>query len=94
MAGRLDVARGVAKWFQSLWDAQTELPDTLYAAWEGDGLVREWPEDPVRGAPADFFLVTHFQEPRQASYNPGIAAAFLARYGAATGDAARAHARA
>lgn len=87
MTGRLDVARGAARWFRLLWDAQTELPDTLYAAWEGDGLVREWPDDPVRGAPADFFLVTRFQEPRQASYNSGIAGAFLSRFASATGDA-------
>ena len=88
MAGRLDVARGVAKWFRSLWDAQPELPGHAVRGLGGRRARARVAGGPGAGRTADFFLVTHFQEPRQASYNPGIAAAFLARYGAATGDAA------
>jgi hypothetical protein len=87
MTGQIDVARAVARWLRSLWDAQPELPDALYSAWEGDGLVLEWEDTPVRGIQAGFYLVTRFQEPRQAFYNPGIAAAFLSRFASATGDA-------
>jgi hypothetical protein len=88
VSGRLEMARKAAGWFRMLWDAQPDLPESLYAGWDRSGLRTSWPADAVRGMPADFIYVTRLQEPRQTFYNPGIAAAFLGRYFMATGDQA------
>jgi hypothetical protein len=63
----------------SLWQAQPELPTRLYVAWDDRGLVTEFPPELA------YSLVTDFTEPRQAFFNPGIGAAFLARYYMQTG---------
>ncbi|MDN5913553.1 MAG: hypothetical protein L0I76_00270 [Pseudonocardia sp.] len=77
--GRTDVADAVYGWFRALIAAQPELPRRLHVGWGPDGLITEVPEDDA------YNLVVDFAEPRQAFHNPGIGAAFLARYGAATG---------
>jgi hypothetical protein len=81
LTGRIDVADGAFHWFRSLWDAQPDLPRKLYLAWDDKGLVTEFADDVAFGRVIDF------QAPRQAFFNPGIAAAFLGRYAMATGTA-------
>ena len=80
--GRMDLADGAARWMRALWEAQPELPRRLYTATDGTRLITDVGDD----AEAAFGLVTDFDLPRQAFYNPGIAAAFLGRYAMATGD--------
>jgi len=82
-AGRLEVADGAFRWFRLLHALQPELPHTLYSATDGGALIT----DPGDDARERFGLVTDLTAPRQAFYNPGIAAAFLGRYAAATGSA-------
>lgn len=82
MTGHRDVADGAYRWFRALLAAQPELPDRLYTAWEPAGLVTDVPEEDDDA----FVVVTDFRRPRQAFYNPGIGAAFLARYFMATGE--------
>jgi hypothetical protein len=81
LTGRRDVADGAFHWFRALWEAQPELPRKLYIAWDDDGLITEFPPEVAFGRVIDF------QAARQAFFNPGIAAAFLGRYGMATGNA-------
>lgn len=85
VAGRTRLARRVFRRCLELYRAQPELPERLYACWDENGLITD-----VAGADEmlSFDLVTDFAEPRQASYNPGITAAFCGRYFAATGDVA------
>jgi hypothetical protein len=80
--GRPDVAEAAFGWFRLLHALQPELPGTLYSATDGGRLIT----DPGEDARERFGLVTAFDRPRQAFYNPGIAAAFLGRYAAATGS--------
>ena len=78
------LADGAYRWLQDLYDLQPELPARLYTGYDGTRLIC---------APRDvnddrFGLVTEFHAPCQAFYNPGIAAAFLARYSAVRGETA------
>lgn len=79
--GHLDLAHGAYRWFQTLWDAQPALPTLLYSATNGPDLITDVAGDDHLA----FQVVTDFTRPRQAFYNPGITAAFLGRYGMATG---------
>jgi hypothetical protein len=81
--GRAATARGAFEWLRRLYEAQPQLPARLYSAWGDEGLITEVPPGDDRLA---FQLVTDFTKPCQAFYNPGIAAAFCARYHAATRD--------
>jgi hypothetical protein len=79
-AGDEEVAAGCFRWIADVHAAQPELPARLYTACGPDGLL-------TQPAPAvEWEVVTDFTRPRQAFYNPGIAAAFLGRYALATGD--------
>ncbi len=82
--GRREAADAAFRWFQLLHRLQPELPRTLYSATDG-GRLMTGPVDDPRDR---FGLITEFDRPRQAFYNPGIAAAFLGRYAAATGSSA------
>lgn len=77
--GQRDVADRAFRWVARLYEAQPEFSQRLYTGWHEDGLVTDI--DPS----LEFELVTDFEKPRQAFYNPGIAAAFLARYFMQTG---------
>jgi hypothetical protein len=78
------LADGAYGWLATLHNLQPELPDRLYTACDGGRLICRADEvDEDR-----FGLVTEFNAPRQAFYNPGIAAAFLARYSAQRGEPA------
>ncbi|MFP5331241.1 MAG: hypothetical protein ACLGHX_02600, partial [Acidimicrobiia bacterium] len=79
--GRSDLADGAFHWLKNLYTAQTELPERLYTATDGDRLIRPGDDETLA-----WQVVTDFTRPRQAFYNPGIAAAFLGRYHMATGD--------
>ena len=72
--GRHDVADAAFGWFERLWDAQPDLPRTLYPSWGPDGLRT------VADRGDDFWTIVDFTKPRQAFYNPGISAAFLSKY--------------
>jgi hypothetical protein len=78
--GDREVADGCFRWIAGIHAAQPDLPARLYTARGPEGLL-------TRPAPAvEWEVVTDFSLPRQAFYNPGIAAAFLGRYALATGD--------
>ncbi len=86
--GHTDVADRVNDWFETLLAAQPELPSRFYVGQTTTGLITDIPQ-------ADRYnLMVDFALPRQAFHNPGIGAAFLARYADRTGatharDAAR-----
>lgn len=82
--GRRELADGAFRWLSSLYAAQPDLPSRLYTATEGDQLLAVDEEDPALA----WQTITDFTQPRQAFYNPGIAAAFLARYYMVTRDEA------
>ena len=77
--GRFDVADAVYGWFTTLLAAQPELPRRFFVSRDPRGLVTDVPAEDA------YNLVVDFAQPRQAFHNPGIGAAFLAKYGAATG---------
>lgn len=81
--GRTATACGAFAWLSRLYAAQPELPTRLFSVWEDEGLIVDVPPGDDRLA---FQLVTDFTKPCQAFYNPGISAAFCARYYAATRD--------
>lgn len=81
--GDRGMADGAYRWLRALYELQPELPNRLYTGTDGTRLLSA-EEDIASDA---FGLVTDFSLPRQAFYNPGIAAAFLARYSAQRGDA-------
>jgi hypothetical protein len=78
LTGRQGMADRVYGWLSRLYEAQPELPERLFTTCDEEGLVTDITEKD------SFDRVINFQAPRQAFYNPGIAAAFLGRYGAAT----------
>ena len=77
-----EIADGAFRWLSNLYEAQPELPNRLYTGWDNNGLITDIQND----EDSQFHLLTDFQKPRQAFYNPGIAAAFLARYFMYTGN--------
>ncbi|HEY8447989.1 MAG TPA: hypothetical protein VIL01_12865 [Thermomicrobiales bacterium] len=82
ITGQLERAIAVGAWLERLWQAQPDLPHVLYTVWtQADGLVTRPPagEDPRH-------YVNDAREELQLHYNGGIAAAFLAQLGMATGD--------
>lgn len=79
--GTMDLAHGACRWLQLLFDAQPELPKRLYTATDGPHLFTDAGGDEQLA----WETVTDFTKPRQAFYNPGIAAAFLSKYAMATG---------
>lgn len=79
--GRTEEADRVHDWFAELLAAQPDMPARFYVGQRANGLITDVPE-------ADRYnLVVDFRAPRQAFHNPGIGAAFLARYAARTGRA-------
>lgn len=80
--GHTDLAHGAYEWISALFKAQPELPSRLYAATEGSRLITDTGDNEDLA----WQVVTDFTKPRQAFYNPGIAAAFLGRYYMATGN--------
>jgi hypothetical protein len=77
--GQHDVAEGVFEWLSRLFEAQPELPERLYLAWD-DGLVTDIAPD------AAFMSVVDFTKEKQAYFNPGMAAVFLAGYAMQNAD--------
>jgi len=80
--GDTDLADGAFLWFGLLYEAQPDLPHRLHSAMEDTSLIVDTGGD----AELEWQVVTDFHKPRQAFYNPGIAAAFLGRYYMATRD--------
>jgi hypothetical protein len=81
-AGRTGVADGAYRWLRRLWDAQPVLPERLYTSWDAHGLMTE-----VEPGASSWAIYTDFHTRRQQFYNPGMAAAFLARYADVTRSA-------
>jgi hypothetical protein len=79
--GTMDLAHGAYRWLRLVFDAQPDLPTRLYTATDGTRLLT----DTGRDEQLTWEIVTDFGKPRQAFYNPGIAAAFLSKYYMATG---------
>ena len=78
--GRGEVADAAYRWVYSLWQAQPELAEKrLYVDTDDVGIVTKVPNELA------YALVTDLNKPRQAYFNPGIGAAFLARYYMKTG---------
>jgi hypothetical protein len=88
MTGRSEVAARCFTWLTDLYQLQPDLPSRLYTARDEDGLMSPAGESPPTrfGSSFEFEVITDFNKPKQAFYNPGIAAAFLARYYMVTGD--------
>lgn len=77
LVGEDVMAERAWQWMLNLHQGQPELPHRLYSATDADGvIITDLGDDPRER----FGLCTDFAQPRQAFYNPGIAAAFLARY--------------
>jgi hypothetical protein len=80
-AGHLDVARGVARFLATVWEAQPEPEAALYYIYRpGSGLVTETEPEKVKN------IVVRVAEPRQRYFQIGIATAFLTKLAQATGD--------
>lgn len=77
--GQRDVAEGVFRWLSRLLEAQPELPERLYLVWD-DGLVTDTAPDTA------FMTVVDFTKEKQAYFNPGMAAVFLAGYAMQNAD--------
>lgn len=80
--GDMDLADGAYRWMRLLYEAQPDLPSRLYSATNDSALIVDTGGDER----LEWQVVTDFHKPRQAFYNPGIAAAFLGRYHMATGS--------
>jgi hypothetical protein len=80
VTGRTAAADGVCSWLKQLYAKQPELPTKLYTGLRNGELVTTF------GAKEAFVRVVDFSAPKQAYFNPGIAAAFLAGYSQKTGD--------
>jgi hypothetical protein len=77
---QLDIAEGAYRWIRELYRLQPELPARLYTRTTSAGLFTDPAPNLLWGSVIDF------TKPRQAFFNPGLAAAFLARYALETGD--------
>lgn len=80
LTGNDDMAAGAFSWISELYTLQPQLPEMLYSATDGEGALLVDVPEPDDGGRERFGLITDLRRPRQAFYNPGIAAAFLARY--------------
>jgi hypothetical protein len=80
--GHTELAHGAYRWMKSLFEMQPELPHRLFSATAGSQLLT----DPENDSELEWQIITDFTKPRQAFYNPGIAAAFLGRYYMTTGE--------
>ena len=80
--GRLDVARGVGRWMQTLMAAQPNYPQQLYSVYSrAEGLhTNPNPDDEIR------YVMSRDAERDQFFFHPGIAGGFLARLYQATGE--------
>lgn len=73
ITGDWEAARRAARWLETLWQRQPQLPERLFTVWTRDaGLVTEPPPgEDIR------HYINESQAERQLYYNGGIAAAFL-----------------
>ena len=92
--GQIEAARKAGVWFRRLWELQPDIEHRLYAVFSrAKGLVTgadasesagSWSSDLPEH---EFVYVTKKDEPWQAHFNGGIAAAFLTQLHTATGKA-------
>ncbi len=80
--GRLDVARGVGAWMKRMMDEQPNYPEELWTVYSrAGGVVTE-----VLDGDDFRYALTRDESRDQSFYHPGIAAGFLSRLYAATGE--------
>ena len=81
-AGRMEVARGVGRWMETLLRGQPNFPKQLYGVYSrARGVITEFdPEDEFR------YVLNHDAQKDEPFYNPGIAAGFLSQLYMATGE--------
>lgn len=91
--GRLDVARGAARWMKSIMAAQPNYPQQMYTVFSRANGLYTKPVSEVgessgkRGVPPDFRYVLNQDATRdQSFFHPGIAGGFLARLFQSTGE--------
>lgn len=80
LAGRPDIYEPVFGWIRKLRAGQTEWPHVLHSGMVGEIVEKNPP------ASLPWLLITDFTKPRQSYFTSGIAAMFLAAYGARTGN--------
>jgi len=81
MTGHIAECKNVARFMRTLWEAQPEPENALYIIYKpGDGIKTDFPEERQR------LYSIALGRTRQAYFNMGIAAAFLAKLTMATGD--------
>ena len=82
--GRIEVARGVGRWFREVMRQQPDYPRRLHGVYSrARGLITKAdPTDPIR------YVLAQDAASDQYFFNPGIAAGFLCRLHQATGEAA------
>lgn len=85
LTGETEMAERAHRWMARLYEQQAYLPDLLYTATDDTGTLLDPPDD---DPDLRWQVLTDLRAPRQAFYNPGIAAAFLARYHTRNGDPA------
>ncbi len=80
--GRIDVARGVGRWMNTLLRGQPNFPQQLFGVYSRTrGVITEPdPQDEFR------YVLNRDARKDEPFYNPGIAAGFLARLYQATGE--------
>ena len=80
--GRMDVARGVGRWMQTLMEEQPNYPEEMYTVYSrATGLI-------TTAEPGQIFryVLDNDTSRDQSFYHPGIAGGFLARLYQATGE--------
>lgn len=80
VTGNRQMADGVHRWLRHTYEEQPDLPHRLFTTRRGSSVVTDFSESEA------FSRVVVFQASRQAYFQPGIAAAFLAGYAGQTGD--------
>jgi hypothetical protein len=81
LTGHVSEARNVGRFLRTVWHAQPDPERELFFAYRpGEGLRTDFPDERQR------LYSVRADQPRQMYFQPGIAAAFLARLAMATGD--------
>ena len=80
--GRIEIARGVGRWMETLMRGQPNFPNQLYGVYSrSEGVItKPDPDDEFR------YLLNYDAQKDEPFYNPGIAAGFLAKLYQTTGE--------
>lgn len=78
--GGMEIAEGAYRWIRQLYLLQPDLPRRLFTRTTPEGLLT------TPSLSLEWGSIVDFTKPRQAFFNPGLVAAFLARYALRMGD--------